>query len=111
MSALIAIWVLCGIAGAVVAEKRGRNALGWGVICILTGVLGLFVLVVSPRQDAAAKAVPDPGPVQRWKVPCAHCGEPLLAQAGDSVGCPHCKQRMQVHYDGGVVTAEALSTD
>jgi TctA family transporter len=50
MSALIAIWVLCGIAGAAVAEKRGRNALGWGLICILTGVLGLFVLVVSPRR-------------------------------------------------------------
>jgi TctA family transporter len=50
MSALIVIWVLCGIAGAVVAEKRGRNAGGWAIVCILTGVLGLLVLVVMPRR-------------------------------------------------------------
>jgi TctA family transporter len=51
VSALIVIWVLCGIAGAVVAEKRGRNAGVWALVCILTGVFGLLVLVVLPRRD------------------------------------------------------------
>jgi hypothetical protein len=110
MTALIVIWLVCGIIGAVIAESRGRNAFGWGLFCLLTGVIGLFIVAVSPRPDPA-KAEPDPQPVQRWKVPCAHCGRPLLAHAGESVGCPHCQQRMQVRYDGGVVTAEALSTD
>jgi DNA-directed RNA polymerase subunit RPC12/RpoP len=107
MTALVVVWVLCGIVGAVIAESRGRNALGWGLFCLLTGVLGVFIVAVSPRPEKKV-AVETQQTMQRWQVLCAHCERPLRAQVGESIGCPHCRQRMKVRYDEGVVTAEAL---
>lgn len=62
MDALIGIWLLCGIAGAVLAEKRGRSAATWAGICILTGLVGLLVLVVMPAPTPDT-AFPSPSAI------------------------------------------------
>lgn len=54
MSALIVIWVLCGIAGAVVAEKRGRSAPGVGAHLHPHG----RVWATSAGRDSARAATP-----------------------------------------------------
>lgn len=47
-------WILCGIAAAIAASKRGRSSLWWFILGILLGPFGLvFVLLMSPVQPAA----------------------------------------------------------
>ncbi len=83
MSALIVIWILCAIAGAAVADKRGRNPAGWAVICILTGLIGLLILLVIPRRGNTRTGVQ----ADDARVPCPACAELILPSAKL---CKHC---------------------
>jgi hypothetical protein len=93
MTAVIVIWVLCAIAGALVAENRGRSAPGWAFICLLTGVIGLLILVISPRgQPRPAEAVPAR---ELHDAVCPGCSASLKAPVG-TAKCPHCQTYMKV---------------
>jgi hypothetical protein len=80
MAALIVIWLLCALGGAIIAEKRGRSPLGWAVVCLFTGLIGLLIVAVIPRGDTTNPAA--------GRVPCPACREAILPEARI---CPHCK--------------------
>jgi len=43
---LVGLWFLCVVATVVVAEVRGRSAVGWFLVALLLGPLGLIVLLL-----------------------------------------------------------------
>jgi hypothetical protein len=55
MELLVVIWVICGIVGAVMSEKRGRSRFGGFVLGLLLGVIGIAIVVLMGH----AKAEPD----------------------------------------------------
>jgi hypothetical protein len=80
MAVLIVVWVICAIAGALIAERKGRSAGLWAVICLLTGVFGILVIAVMSKQTQAA-------PAGQGRVACPACSEAILPTA---TLCKHC---------------------
>jgi hypothetical protein len=59
MAVLPAAWQqICGMLCAVVATAKGRNALGWLVLGLLTGVFGLIAVAGMPPLDPSAPRTP-----------------------------------------------------
>src|SRR4051794_2813548 len=54
---LIAGCLLWGVFGALLAERKGYSRITWYVVCALTGVIGLSVLALRPRQSTSGDAV------------------------------------------------------
>jgi hypothetical protein len=53
------------IAGAIIAENKGRNARGWFLACLLFPVSGLIILLVlSPLKPRLGGASRRDGPVE-----------------------------------------------
>ena len=53
------IVVIFPIAGAIIAEHKGRNPRGWSLGCLLFPLSGLLILLVVPRLK------PGPGETKR----------------------------------------------
>ncbi len=66
------VWVLCGIAGAMIASQKGRSAGGWAVLCFLLGPLGVILALVASRDEAGLEA--------------------QALESGDSRKCPQCAE-------------------
>lgn len=49
---LLFIWMAFAIVTALAASGRGRNAVGWLFIGLLTGIFGLIAVLVLPRVEA-----------------------------------------------------------
>lgn len=83
--AILVIWIICAIVGALIADKKGRSAPIWALICSLTGVFGILVLALVPRVTSNS---PAPGELESpARVPCPACSEPILPTAKL---CKHC---------------------
>jgi len=80
----ILICMVFGVAAAVVAHSKARNALGW-FLCGL--MLGPFSLVVAALPRALKE-----GHTQR----CPQCYEVVLARAQL---CKYCKSSLERHLD------------
>ena len=65
---LVTIWLLCGVAAAVVASNRGANGCLWFALGIVLGPIG-FALAFTTGQ------------------PCPHCASRISSQAAI---CPRC---------------------
>jgi hypothetical protein len=57
-------WVVCigacmlwGVFGALLAERKGYSRITWYLVCALTGVIGLSVLALRPRQSISDDGV------------------------------------------------------
>ena len=48
MEILVGIWICCGIASGMIAEKKSRDATLWFFLGILFGVFALGVIAVLP---------------------------------------------------------------
>jgi hypothetical protein len=46
---LIIVWILCGAACAIIAQKKGRDQMLWFILGILGGILTLAVLALLPN--------------------------------------------------------------
>jgi len=55
LGALI-VWVVCGIAGAMIAAQKGRSVEGWAILCFLLGPLGVILALVASRDETGLEA-------------------------------------------------------
>ena len=44
--------MICAAVGYALAPSRGRDGNLWAAICFFTGIIGLILLYVMPRQPA-----------------------------------------------------------
>ena len=51
---LLIVPLVLGVLGAAMASGKNRNALGWGLLCFLLPVLGLLILLFTPRLPSQA---------------------------------------------------------
>jgi len=47
---LLAIWLLCGIAAAVVASSKKRSKFGWFLMGMIFGPLGILLALVVGKK-------------------------------------------------------------
>lgn len=67
----IVVALLFSLWGTNMAEHRGRNKTVWGIVCFLTGLLGIIVLAFVPKTEEKKReevqkyipTVPDTVPV------------------------------------------------
>ncbi|NOH82107.1 DUF456 domain-containing protein [Vibrio sp. RE86] len=85
---IIPFWMVCSIAAFVIAEKYGRTGIVWAGICLLTGILGLIVLLAFGRDEAGIKYK---GLKSRRFRECPNCCEAVLRNARV---CKHCHNEL-----------------
>lgn len=84
MVLILGIWIICGIAGSMIATQKGRNPAGWAILCLLFGPFGILLALVASRDEAtlAAQAIAS-GESRR----CPQCAELVKAAA---TTCRYC---------------------
>ena len=48
---ILIIWLLCGVACALIAGAKNRNALGWLFLGCIFGIFALIVVAVMPKLE------------------------------------------------------------
>jgi hypothetical protein len=92
----VVIWIISGIAAAMIASSKGREPVGWFINGLLFGIFGLIVAIgMQPTaQHQAQRATevdrlrgtqpPPPAPDERE---CPFCAEWIKSEA---IKCKHC---------------------
>ena len=78
------LWVICGIAGAMIAAQKGRSQTGWAALCFLFGPFGVILALLASRNEAtlAAQAI-----ARGHSRQCPQCAELVKAAA---TKCRYC---------------------
>lgn len=83
---LVVIWLLFGVASAMVANSKGRSGAGFFFLGVLLGPIGLLGAAVSSRDTGRnVKAGLQSGQLRT----CPFCAEAINSLA---VICPNCRQ-------------------
>lgn len=107
MSRLLVLSLAAGVIGAIVADRKGRNRIAWGVVCALFPVAVLLVVLLPPVYSRGiTKQCPHCGEVvSRGAALCGRCGRQLPIEMllcgncgkyvpeGDS--CPECNKPLR----------------
>jgi len=96
MGAFIAIWLLCGILGAVIASSKGGSGVAGFLVGFLLGPIGVIITLFmgnAARKEAAelaegsAKKCPHCAElIKREAVVCKHCGRDIAVTAAPPTG-------------------------
>lgn len=84
MEVVIGIWILCGIIGTLVMERKGRSGFGGFLLGLLLGPLGVIIALVLGSDQAALDRRSIASGQQRK---CPRCAELVKAEA---IVCRHC---------------------
>lgn len=81
--------LIAGVAGALIADKKGRNWILWGLICAIVPFLLLLLILLSSKvRPGMAIRCPFCGkPTQEGLAFCGQCGRELPIEL---VRCPNC---------------------
>jgi tetratricopeptide (TPR) repeat protein len=88
--ALIVVWIVIAVVGAIIADNKGYNSAGWFFICLLLPVAILIILAYptlkpSPSNNAAkpypSNSAAAPYPSNNAAKTCPQCAETVQAAA------------------------------
>jgi len=107
MSRLLVLSLAAGVVGAIVADRKGRNRLAWGVVCALFPFALLLVVILPPVYSRGiTKPCPYCGEIVRHgAASCSRCGKQLpieMVQCGncgkyvpEGDYCPECNTSLR----------------
>lgn len=52
MDFALILWLVCAVLSAMIASRKGRSAVGWFFIGLLTGILGPIIVACLPDATA-----------------------------------------------------------
>ena len=69
-------WLMLGVMSATIAKSRGRSSLGWFLMGILLGPIGILVTLLPPKEKfGVTKKCPDCAEIIKMEANvCKHCG-------------------------------------
>lgn len=98
---LFILWILLGVATAIVASNKGRSGCAWFAVGVLTGPIGLLIaLVVAEDRARLEKASLAQGDMRK----CPYCAELIRSAA---VKCRYCGSEVPERDTAGARTREA----
>jgi hypothetical protein len=75
---IILAWLMCASAAFAVAGSKGRSAIGFGMLGLLSGPIGLMLAAVASPVDRG-----------RGRIACPSCAESIVADARRCRFCGH----------------------
>jgi RNA polymerase subunit RPABC4/transcription elongation factor Spt4 len=107
MSRLLALSIIAGVAGAILAERKGRNWLVWAVLSALFPLSVLLLIMLPPVVSRGlTKRCPHcEGIIRHRAAVCSHCGKEMpieMVQCGncgkfvpEGDYCPECSRSLR----------------